>query len=572
MEKINQLKKLFNNYNLDGYIVPKNDEFFGEYIPENKDKLKFISNFSGSFGFALILKNKNYLFVDGRYTLQAKKQSGENFKIITIPNKFPSDILKKKKLKIGFDSKLHTQKDLKIFFYNTNCSFKAIEQNFINKIHIKKEKNKSNNFYALPKKATGQTYKSKINRLVKILNKEKVNLQFITASENIAWLLNIRGQDSDFTPIPNAYLIIDIKKKVNLFCDLRKVNLSFKKKLKNIEIRDIKYISLFLTKIKGKKFLIDSSTCSIYFEELIKRENKIMKFLDPVYSLKSVKSKIEIKNTIKSHIYDGAALTKFLFWIKNNYKKKNIYEIDAQEKLLKFRRENKDFKFLSFPTISGSGPNGAIIHYKATKKSNRKLKKGDIYLVDSGGQYNFGTTDVTRTISLDNNDKRIKDIFTRVLKGHIAVASYKLKKNTDGKQIDRAARKFLKEVNLDYAHGTGHGVGYFLNVHEGPQAISKNNKVNFREGMIVSNEPGYYENGKFGIRIENLVRVKKMKNAIFFDNLTMAPIDKSLINKKILQIKEINWLNNYHKNVFNNLKKFMNKWELFELEQACSKI
>ena len=246
--------------------------------------------------------------------------------------------------------------------------------------------------------------------------------------------------------------------------------------------------------------------------------------------------------------------------------------MSAQEKLLEFRKKNKNFKFLSFPTISGSGPNGAIIHYKATKKSNRKLQKGDIYLVDSGGQYSFGTTDVTRTISLGNNNRRIKDIFTRVLKGHITVASFKLNKNTCGDKIDTAARASLKKINLDYAHGTGHGVGYFLNVHEGPHAISKNNKVNFREGMIVSNEPGYYEKGKFGIRIENLVRVKKNNKGYSFDNLTMVPIDKSLIKKNILKKSEVVWLNNYHDNVFKKLKKFMNKNELIELKEACSAI
>jgi len=572
MEKINKLKKLFNYYNLDGYIVPKNDEFFGEYIPQSKDKLKFISNFSGSYGFALILKNKNYLFVDGRYTLQAKIQSGKFFNIITIPNNFPSNILKKKKLKIGFDPKLHTQKTLKIFFNKTNCKLISINQNLIDKLWIKKENSNLKKFYTLPKKAVDQNYRLKINKLLNVLNRKKVDFQFISASENIAWLLNIRGQDSVFAPMPNSYLSLDSNKKINLFCDLKKIEHSFKKKFKDIRFIDIKYTNLFLSKIKNKKILIDSSSCSIYFESILKKNNKITEFLDPIYFLKSVKSKIEIKNTIKTHIYDGAALTKFLFWIKKNYKKQNVSEISAQEKLLKFRKENKDFKFLSFPTISGSGPNGAIIHYKASKKSNRKLQKGDIYLIDSGGQYNFGTTDVTRTISLDNNNKRIKDIFTRVLKGHIAEASYKLKNNTCGAQIDLTARKPLREINLDYAHGTGHGVGYFLNVHEGPHAISKNNRVNFKEGMIVSNEPGYYENGKFGIRIENLVRVKKNKESYSFDNLTMAPIDKSLINKNILKKNEINWLNDYHKDVFNNLKKFMNKSELFDLRQACSKI
>ena len=572
MEKINKLRKLLNYYNLDGYIVPKNDEFFGEYIPKNKDKLKFISNFSGSYGFALILKNKNYLFVDGRYTLQAKIQSGNLFYIVTIPNKFPSDVLKNKKLKIGFDPKLHTQKTLKIFFNKTSCKLIAINQNLINKLWIEKEDKYLKRFYILPKQAVGENYKSKINKIINLLEKKKIDFQFISSSENIAWLLNIRGQDSEFTPVPNAYLTLDSNKRMNLFCNLKKIGNSFKKRFKNINFIDIKYTDLFLSKIKNKKILIDALSCSIYFENILKKNNKIKEFLDPIYLLKSLKSKIEIKNTIKSHIYDGVALTKFLFWLKKNYKNQNISEISAQEKLLKFRKEHKNFKYLSFPTISSSGPNGAIIHYKASKRSNRKLKKGDIYLVDSGGQYNFGTTDVTRTISLNNKSKRIKDIFTRVLKSHIAVANYKLKSNTCGAQIDIIARKPLKEVNLDYAHGTGHGVGYFLNVHEGPQAISKNNKINFKEGMIVSNEPGYYENGKFGIRIENLVRVKKNKKSYSFDNLTMVPIDKSLVNKNILKKNEIIWLNNYHKDVFNNLKKFMNKSELLELKLACSKI
>ena len=240
--------------------------------------------------------------------------------------------------------------------------------------------------------------------------------------------------------------------------------------------------------------------------------------------------------------------------------------------MFKFRKENKSFKSLSFPTISATGSNWAIIHYKATQNSNKKLKDGNIYLVDSGGQYNFGTTDVTRTISLNNKNPRIKDIFTRVLKGHIAVSNFKFKKDTCGAHIDKVARKSLNEVNLDYAHGTGHGVGYYLNVHEGPQAISKNNKIHLQRGMILSNEPGYYEKGKFGIRIENLIFINKDKRKIFFENLTLAPIDKSLIDKKKLTFEEIKWLNNYHKKVFLKLKKFMNKPNLINLKQACSKI
>ena len=246
--------------------------------------------------------------------------------------------------------------------------------------------------------------------------------------------------------------------------------------------------------------------------------------------------------------------------------------MSASQKLFEFRKKNKKFKFSSFPTISGTGSNGAIIHYRVTKKTNKKLKKGDVYLVDSGGQYEFGTTDVTRTISLNNSNIRIKNIYTRVLKGHIAVADFKLKESTSGSNIDKEARKYLKQIGLDYSHGTGHGVGYFLNVHEGPHAISKNNKIKFREGMVLSNEPGYYEKNKFGIRIENLVYVKKVKSKRYFENLTMAPIDKELINQSLLNKKEIEWINSYHKQVFINLKNFMNKEEVLELQKSCSSL
>jgi len=572
MMELKRLKKKFTTYNIDGYIVPKNDEFFGEYIPEYKDNLKFISNFSGSYGFALILKKRNYLFVDGRYTLQAEIQSGKKFKIITLPNKLPFNILKSRELFIGFDPKLHTELKLAQIFRKTNCKLVPLNKNLINNVLEKKIAKKNNKFYTLNDKNSGNSSKNKIRKLLKVLTKNKVNLQFITAPENIAWLLNLRGSDSDFSPIPNCYLILDSKNKVYLFCDLKKINKKLKKDLKNVIIIDINYIEQFILKIKNKTVQLDISSCSIFFKNILKKKNKIFEIKDPIYLLKAVKNKKEIHNIIKTHIYDGAALTKFLFWIKKNFRNKKITEISAQEKLLNFRKNNKTFQSLSFPTISGSGPNGAIIHYKADKKSNRLLKKGDVYLVDSGGQYNFGTTDVTRTISLENNQLRVKNIFTRVLKGHIAVANYKFNKNTTGSEIDDAARKYLKEINLNYAHGTGHGVGYFLNVHEGPQAISKGNKIKLMEGMLLSNEPGYYERGKFGIRIESLVIVKKKQNVHKFESITLAPIDKSLIEKKLLNKNEIDWLNNYHIKVFNNLKKFMNKLELIELKNSCSNI
>ena len=573
MNKLKKLKKFLKIYKIDGYIVPKNDEFFGEYIPENKDNLKFISNFSGSYGFALILKKKNYLFVDGRYTLQAKIESGKMFKVVKIPNKFPSDILNDSKISIGYDPKLHTDFVLKRLFNKSNCKLIPLSQNLINKIYTKKNFDKSNKFYKLNDKDTGESSKDKIKKLSKIINKNRADLQFISAPENIAWILNLRGEDSKFAPIPNGYLFINKKGKAYFFCSLKKVDKKLKKDLgKNIKIKNIKYINKSILKIKNKIVQIDNTSCSIFFKNIIKKNNKIIEKKDPTYLFKSIKNKIEIKNIVKTHIYDGAALTKFLIWLNKNFKNKKITEIKAEEKLLELRKKNKTFRSLSFPTISGSGPNGAIIHYRANDKSNRTLKKGDLYLVDSGGQYNFGTTDVTRTISLNNKDARIKNIFTRVLKGHIAVANYKINQNTCGAEIDIVARKPLRQIKLDYPHGTGHGVGYFLNVHEGPQAISSNNKVKLKEGMILSNEPGYYENGKFGIRIENLITVKKVKKSYKFENLTMAPIDKSLIQKKLLSKEEINWLNNYHLKVYNSLKTYMNKGELIELKNSCSNI
>ncbi len=572
MEKINRLKKIFIKEKIDGYLIPKNDEFFSEYTPTHNDRLNYISNFTGSYGFALILKNKNYLFVDGRYTLQASEQSGKFFQIITFPKKMPFELLNDKKLIIGYDPKLFNRKTLNVFFRNNKCNFIALKENLIDKIWKRKIKINLGKFYRLPQDSLGIFYKSKIKKIISLLKKKNIDYQFITASENNAWLLNIRGYDSKYTPIPHSHLLIHKNKNIEFFCDLKKITPSVKKYFNNIKFKNFSSIEDKLSKIRNKNFLIDKNTCSVFFEKIISKNNKILNVDDPIYNFKAIKSKNEIKNIKAAHIHDGIALTKYLFWLKKNFQKRKITEISGAKKLYKFRKKNKSFKFLSFPTISGTGPNGAIIHYNASEKTNRKIKKGDIYLVDSGGQYEFGTTDVTRTISLGNSNRRIKNIFTRVLKGHIAVANYKLKNSTPGYKIDKMARKYLKKIGLNYSHGTGHGVGYFLGVHEGPHAISQNNKIKFQEGMIVSNEPGYYEKNRFGIRIENLIYVKKKKNRNYFENLTLTPIDKSLVDKTILNKGEINWLNEYHSKVYKSLKKAMNKSEVIELKKACSAI
>ena len=322
MEKINKLKKIIINENIDGYIISKNNEFFGEYIPDCENRLKYISNFSGSYGFAIVLNDKSFLFVDGRYTLQANKQSGNYFKVKTLPNELPKDILQKKKLKIGFDPKLFTKIFFNTFFKKTNCEFIPIDKNLIDKVWVRKKNNQKNKFYTLPKNAIGESYKSKVNKIALELKKSRADYLFITASENNAWLLNIRGNDSKYTPIPHSYILMDAKKNINFFCDLKKISLRLKRKLNKVKFLDINNTDRKLLEISKKKFIIDKHTCSFYFENLIFKNNTILAREDPAYLFKAVKTRKEIDNIKKAHVYDGAALTKCLFWLKKNFIKK----------------------------------------------------------------------------------------------------------------------------------------------------------------------------------------------------------------------------------------------------------
>ena len=553
--RINTLISKFNKYNIDGYIIPKNDEFFSEYSAN--DRLKTITKFSGSAGYSIILKKKNYLFVDGRYTIQAKKEAGKSFKIIDLHKIINCNLFQN--LSIGFDPKIFTSNQIKKFFHKNN-KFKSIELNLIDQIHKNKVKS-SKPFFSLNNKIVGEDYKTKIKKISKYLNKNKSDFLFVTAPENIAWLLNIRGHDNPNSPIPNCQLIINNKNSFYLIAYKNKVSkLINEKKIKSYQAIEPKNFSKFISNLKGKKITIDKNTCSIFFENMLKKKFKILSVEDPIYSLKSLKNKTEIKNMLKAHIFDGVALTKFIYWIKN-INRKTITEFEAQNKLENFRKKNKDYLYPSFNTIAGTAGNAAIVHYRATKKNTKKIKKKDIFLCDSGGQYKYGTTDVTRTICFSKPKKNIKNIFTRVLKGHIAVAKSNLNKYSSGNLIDIRARKFLKEINLDYQHGTGHGVGFFLNVHEGPQSISKFNKIKLREGMILSNEPGYYKKDKFGIRIENLIYVKKNKNKMYFENLTLAPIDKDLINFDLLTNDEKSYLWRYNLDIYTKLHKYLNPSE-----------
>ena len=554
-KRIKQLRKKFNKFQIDGYIVPKNDEFFSEY--DSSDRLRIISNFSGSAGLAIILRKKNYLFVDGRYTIQANQQSGKQFKIIEIHKFFPNKIIKN--LTLGFDPSLLTRSQLNLYF-GISFKLKQIKQNLIDQIY-KKKYFKLKKFFSLNNKIAGEDFKNKIKKIRNILKSNKADYLFVSAPENVAWALNIRGSDNPNSPIPNCRLIIGKKNELFLIAKKEKslTIINEKKISKKQIINPEKFVDL-IKKLKGNSFILDPLSCSILNENIIKTKFKIINTGDPCYKLKSIKNSSEIKHMINAHIIDGVALTKFIFWIKNINKKK-ITEIDSQKKLESLRMLNKNYLFPSFNTIAGTGSNGAIVHYRATQKTNKIIKKNDIFLCDSGGQYKFGTTDVTRTICFSQQKKSIKNIFTKVLKGHIAVSTANLKKFNTGKKVDTKARQFLKEDNLDYAHGTGHGVGFFSNVHEGPQSISKINTVKLEKGMIVSNEPGYYKKGHYGIRIENLVYIKKINNNLCFENLTLAPIEKDLINFKLLDDNEKKYLNDYHKKVYITLHPYLNKAE-----------
>jgi Xaa-Pro aminopeptidase len=557
-KKINELREKFKKYSIDGYVVPKNDDFFTEYSKINR--LKIISNFSGSAGLAIILKDKNYLFTDGRYTIQSEMESGKYFKIVSYEKIINCNLFKN--LRLGLDPKLFTQQQIKNYFLKNN-QIKFLSNNLIDEIENHKVV-KSIPFFSLKDKIVGESRKSKINKIINYLRKNKADNLFVTAPENVAWILNIRGDDGPNSPVPNSRLIITKSKKIFLITETYKVKRLIKEKIINKnQLIPTNNLPKKILALNGKNFIIDNKSCSVFYENIIKSKFKIINKEDPSYLLKAIKNNTEIDNMISSHIIDGVALTKFIYWIKKVNKKK-ITEVDAQIKLEKFRKKSNRYLYPSFETIAGAGENGAIVHYRAKKSSCRTIKKNDIFLCDSGGQYKYGTTDVTRTICFTKPKPSIKNIYTKVLKGHIAVANTDLKLYNTGKKIDERARKYLNESKLDYAHGTGHGVGFFLNVHEGPQSISKLNNVKIQKGMILSNEPGYYKKGSYGIRIENLVFVKKDKKKICFENLTLAPIEKNLINFNLLTKSEKDYLFKYHLDVYSKLSKYLSpnerKW------------
>ena len=586
-QNIKKIRKLFEKELIDAYIVPHEDEFLTEYVPDHSERLGYITGFTGSAGLAIITKNKAAIFVDGRYTTQIKiETSGEIFDHQKLDNTEIEKWIKlnlKDTSEIGFcpmTISLEKMNSFKKFISDTKIKFKKTE-NLVDKVWSKRPSLNNSFIYEHNEKFSGLSHKKKKQIIIKEIIKNNCDSLFISEPENTCWFLNIRGNDLDFTPLVRSYSLIEKNGEINIFSN-HDISSDIKKyfKLNNIRHHPIDKIEDFFKNKNLKKTIFDFRTTPFELADIIfKYSSDFKNIQNPCNLLKACKNNIEIEGAINAHVRDGVALSKFLFWLDGKSEKDGLDEIDIEKKLLNLRKKGLNFISPSFNTIAGTGSNGAIIHYKANKINCKKLKAGDLLLVDSGGQYLDGTTDVTRTIALFPNEKKInqesKDRFTRVLKGHIAIACSVFKKGTSGKDLDPSAREFLIEKGLNYNHGTGHGVGSFLGVHEGPQSISPLGIQEIKEGMIISNEPGYYKENEYGIRIENLILTQEMrdnKNHLSFRTLTLAPIDKNLICIEMLTKEEINWINSYHEKVFKTLSKFMREKELIWLKKSCKSI
>ena len=586
-QNIKKIRKLFEKELIDAYIVPHEDEFLTEYVPDHSERLAYITGFTGSAGLAIITKNKAAIFVDGRYTTQIKiETSGEIFDHQKLDNTEIEKWIKlnlKDTSEIGFcpmTISLEKMNSFKKFISDTKIKFKKTE-NLVDKVWSKRPSLNNSFIYEHNEKFSGLSHKKKKQIIIKEIIKNNCDSLFISEPENTCWFLNIRGNDLDFTPLVRSYSLIEKNGEINIFSN-HDISSDIKKyfKLNNIRHHPIDKIEDFFKNKNLKKTIFDFRTTPCELADIIfKYSSDFKNIQNPCNLLKACKNNIEIEGAINAHVREGVALSKFLFWLDGKSEKDGLDEIDIEKKLLNLRKKGLNFISPSFNTIAGTGSNGAIIHYKANKINCKKLKAGDLLLVDSGGQYLDGTTDVTRTIALFPNEKKInqesKDRFTRVLKGHIAIACSVFKKGTSGKDLDPSAREFLIEKGLNYNHGTGHGVGSFLGVHEGPQSISPLGFQEIKEGMIISNEPGYYKENEYGIRIENLILTQEMrdnKNHLSFRTLTLAPIDKNLICIEMLTKEEINWINSYHEKVFKTLSKFMREKELIWLKKSCKSI
>ncbi len=587
-EKLAQLRRALQKAGLDGFILPVADEFLSEYVPAHAARLQWLTGFSGSAGTAVVLKEKAAFFTDGRYTLQAQQEvEPALYEIHSSGELTPASWLKAnahKGARIGFDPKLYSTdavKALRAALAAVGAELRAVKSNPVDGLWQGRPLPNAAPAFAHPMEFAGEDSASKRKRAAAHLAEKGADAAFLSSAESINWLLNIRGRDMESTPVLQAYGVLMADGGFTLYSDTAKIPPSVQAHMgEGVAIAPFEALEEDL-EVFGraeKKLLIDSAESPYAFGELAREAGAELIFAaDPCLLLKACKSAVELMHIRNAHVEDGVALARFFHWLENALEGgKAVDELGAAEKLLEFRAQGRDFLFPSFPTIAGAGAHGAIVHYRADEKSNRRLKKGELFLLDSGGHYLSGTTDVTRTLAIGAPSQEKKERFTLVLKGHIAIACAEFPQGTNGPQLDALARQFLWKEGLDYDHGTGHGVGYCLGVHEGPQRISKRGSdVALKEGMILSNEPGYYQAGEYGIRIENLVAVIKKrsrdgKDFFGFEMLTCAPIDCRLMELSMLTGEEKDWLNGYHAWVLDTLSPYLesdvNAW----LGAACA--
>ena len=563
--RLNALRGELAKRGLDGFVVPHNDEHQSEYLPEHAERLAWLTAFTGSAGAAVVLRERAAIFVDGRYTLQVRQQTDTKlFEPRDLVSEGPAAWIETnvpKGTKLGYDPWLHSVtalKALKDAAGKAGAELIATDGNPIDAVWSDRPAPPSGKAEPHAFNLAGESAESKRTRIAEEIKKQGADAAVITLSDSVCWLLNMRGHDTPHTPFALSFSILNADGSADLFIDEAKTTPELLKHLGNaVRVRPPEEFAPALSELKGKTVVADPSTAAAaVFDALERAGAQVRKGADPCQLPKACKNSVEIEGARKAHIRDGAALSNFLAWMAREAPKGHLSEIEAAEVLEGYRRRTGSLRDLSFDSISGAGDHGAVIHYRVSRSTNRPIRNNEIYLIDSGGQYPDGTTDVTRTMIVGEATAEMKDRFTRVLKGHIALATARFPEGTTGAQLDSFARRPLWEAGIDYEHGTGHGVGSYLSVHEGPQSISKKPITQpLMPGMICSNEPGYYKEGGFGIRIENLVVVHEVdipgaeKRTMEFETITLAPIDVNLVEPSLLSDSERKWLNDYHARV-----------------------
>ena len=548
---------------LDGFVIPHEDEYNNEYLPDANERLAWVTGFTGSAGAAIVLTDRAVVFADGRYTLQVGEQvPGELFEIAGLPDPGPFGWLAAQDLSgktIGYDPQLMTPADvarLTKAAEKAGAALKAVETNPIDAAWDGRPDQPLAPVIAHPIDKAGEAHEAKRAAIGETLKADGADAAILTAPASLAWAFNIRGGDVACSPLPLGRAILRADGSADLFLDERKASDALRAHLGNtVTLRPMGELEEGLAALGGLTISLDPNQASAWFFDRVEQAGAtILRQRDPVMLPKACKNATEIAGTEAAHTRDGVAVTRFLHWLATEAQSGEVTEIDAAIRLEHFRDELDGLKDLSFETISGAGPNGALPHYRVSTASNRPLERGTLYLVDSGGQYLDGTTDITRTVPIGEPSADMRRHYTLVLKGHIALATVRFPAGTTGTHLDTLARYALWQAGHDYDHGTGHGVGVYLGVHEGPQRIAKAwNDVPLTPGMIVSNEPGFYREGAYGIRIENLQYVTPAgpieggdRDMLGFANLTWAPLARDLIDLDLLTAEERAWVDAYH--------------------------